>query len=61
MSPHFHDYELTLRVLATAPREALDDLARESEKRCPAINLVRDAGVPLVIHWQFGNVSDDVA
>lgn len=53
VSPHFRDYLLTLTLDIDGDEETRDELRRLSEKRCPAVNLVRDAGVDLVIDWQF--------
>lgn len=51
VTPHFLDYALTVRVASPATAEQCDDLQRYTERRCPALNLVRDAGVPLAIEW----------
>lgn len=53
-SPHFQDYLLTITLEVDGDEDARDRLVRLSEKRCPAINLVRDAGVDLTIDWRFG-------
>lgn len=57
VTPHFIDYTLTVQLhsSATAPeRQLLRELA---EKRCPALNLVRDAGVALDVIWDWSAAS----
>jgi uncharacterized OsmC-like protein len=53
VSPHFLDYELQVRVTSSATEAQARALAREAEKRCPAVNLIRDAGVALEVIWEF--------
>lgn len=53
VSPHFTDYALVIEITAQLSEAQRATLVQQSEKRCPAINLVRDAGVPLSIDWQF--------
>lgn len=53
VSPHFQDYDLHVRVSSSATEAQRGELARLAEKRCPAINLVRDAGVKLEVRWEF--------
>lgn len=54
VSPHFQDYLLTLTLDIDGDEVTRGALRRLSEMRCPAVNLVRDAGVDLVIDWRFG-------
>lgn len=54
VSPHFRDYLLAITVEIDGDEESHEQLRRLSEKRCPAVNLVRDAGVDLVLEWRFG-------
>lgn len=54
VSPHYQDYLLTVTLDIDGDEETRGELRRLSEKRCPAVNLVRDAGVDLVIDWRFG-------
>jgi uncharacterized OsmC-like protein len=50
VSPHF--LELTNRVRLTIDEpEALQAIRVQVERRCPALNLVRDAGVRLTLDW----------
>ncbi|WP_022900319.1 OsmC family protein [Humibacter albus] len=53
VTPHFLDYALTVQVVSPATPEQRDALQRYTERRCPALNLVRDAGVPLTIAWEW--------
>ncbi|WP_091181808.1 OsmC family protein [Paramicrobacterium humi] len=53
VSPHYTDYALSIEIRTDATAEQRGELVRQSEKRCPAINLVRDAGVPLTIDWRY--------
>ena len=57
VSPHFQDYALTITIDVDADERQRSELVRRSEKRCPAINLVRDAGVDLTIDWDFGTAA----
>ncbi len=52
VSPHFTDFTLTIGLSTPVPEAELDGFKREVEKRCPAINLVRDAGVAFELIWQ---------
>jgi len=53
VTPHFLDYELRVRVDSSATADQRHVIAREAERRCPAVNLIRDAGVPLDVIWEF--------
>lgn len=53
VSAHFLDYELTVRVTSSATHDQERAVARDAERRCPAINLIRDAGVGLDVQWEF--------
>jgi uncharacterized OsmC-like protein len=55
VSPHFVDYGLTVRIVSTASRAEREDLQASVERRCPALNLVRDAGVALEIDWDWSS------
>lgn len=57
VSPHFHDFTLTIRVVADADPNVLEQLRIQTERRCPALNLVRDAGVPVLVEWDFARDS----
>lgn len=53
VSPHFADYTLVVQVVTPAAEDALAELRRSTEKRCPALTLLRDAGVAVDLQWQF--------
>lgn len=53
VSPHFIDYTLGVQLVATASQEERQRLQASVERRCPALNLVRDAGVALAIDWSW--------
>lgn len=53
VSPHFQDYTLTVHVVTLELIANRADFTAQVEKRCPAINLVRDASVPFELQWQF--------
>lgn len=57
VSPHFHDYSLVVAVDIDGDEESRTELRRLSEKRCPALNLLRDAGVGLVVDWRYADRS----
>ncbi|HLS04825.1 MAG TPA: OsmC family protein [Wenzhouxiangella sp.] len=53
VSPHFHrvDIRVSCRLSDAAQ---LAWLRAETERRCPAYNLVRDAGAQVSVHWLTG-------
>jgi uncharacterized OsmC-like protein len=53
VSPHFKDYSLLVQVVTPDSELKLDELRRLVEKRCPAVNLLRDAHIQLDLQWQF--------
>ncbi|KAA0977312.1 OsmC family protein [Paeniglutamicibacter gangotriensis] len=54
VSPFFHSYRLEIHVetLLDDPA-AQQELTKQVHRRCPAINLVKSAGVNLDINWVF--------
>lgn len=58
VSPHFRDYLLRVSIDTTESAEQLGVLSAQVERRCPALNLVRDAGVPLELVWEFRGATD---
>lgn len=50
VSPHFRDLVVRARFGLDDP-DALPGLQDEVERRCPAFNLVKDAGVPITQDW----------
>lgn len=55
VSPHFQDVTLRARFKLDDAL-ALPSLQREVERRCPAFNLLKDAGVPVRIDWAVSEV-----
>jgi uncharacterized OsmC-like protein len=53
VSPHFQQLTLTLTLTSDAPAEALDELRAQVLRRCPVLNLIKDAGVDLREEWEF--------
>ncbi|MFC5995198.1 OsmC family protein [Pseudonocardia hispaniensis] len=51
VSPHFNRVINRTRVRTSAGQEALDEVRRRVMRRCPAFNLIRDAGVPIELDW----------
>lgn len=52
VSPHFREVVVRARFALDDP-DALPALQREVERRCPAFNLVKDAGVPVTLDWSL--------
>ncbi len=50
VSPHFREVVVRARFGLAVP-DALGELQRGVERRCPAFNLVKDAGVPVTLDW----------
>lgn len=48
---HFSRVRLDVRVDSTADAETLEHLAAEVERRCPMVNLLRDAQIELDVAW----------
>ena len=53
VSPHFTDFTLTVEMVTATPESDLTAFKHQVERRCPAINLVRDAGVEFFVDWQI--------
>jgi len=53
VSPHFCDYRLVIQLTTDAPSDQLDELRAQAEKRCPAVNLIRDSGSPIEVIWDI--------
>lgn len=53
VSPHFKDFTLTIDLRTPVPEAELEVFKKQVERRCPAINLVRDAGVDFTLNWQI--------
>lgn len=50
--PHFQHVTTTVRVRTPDSDRFTEHGTAEVERRCPALNLVRDAGVPARVAWQ---------
>ena len=63
VSPFFHSYRLEIHVQTEVVDEAShQELTAQVERRCPALNLVKSAGVRLDINWVFATeVASDSA
>lgn len=53
VSPHFSDFTLLVELTTPQRESELSEFKRQVEKRCPAINLVRDAGVEFNLNWEI--------
>lgn len=51
---HFLGVRLDVTVVSTADAETLERLAAEVERRCPMLNLLRDAQVEVDVVWAAG-------
>lgn len=56
VSPHFQHVVLRARF-GLEDIDTLPLLQAEVERRCPAVNLVKDAGVPVVLDWSVTEVT----
>lgn len=56
VQPYFHRYRLQIAVATPeAGEDELTDFADEVERRCPALNLLRDANIDLTVAWAFAD------
>jgi len=51
VSPHFLDLTHHARFVTDEGDDFLPSLRQQVERRCPALNLIKDAGVPVVLDW----------
>lgn len=51
VSPHFLDLTNRARFVTPDGDGFLPALKQQVERRCPALNLIKDAGVPVVLDW----------
>lgn len=56
VSPHFREVLVRATFALDDPSE-LPTLQQEVERRCPAFNLVKDAGVPVTLDWSVAEVA----
>jgi uncharacterized OsmC-like protein len=55
--PHFQTVRVRAVVATDEPEERLAEVVRETEARCPVMNLLRDARVDLRIEWVRDSIS----
>jgi uncharacterized OsmC-like protein len=53
--PHFQHVSTTVRISTPDPDGFTGEYPAEVERRCPALNLVRDAGVAADVRWQVSS------
>lgn len=53
-SPRFEAIDVEFRATTDEPPERIEALAREADRRCPQLGLIRAAGVPLTQRWTVG-------
>lgn len=53
--PHFQHVTTAVRIRTPDAVSFRDRAAAEVERRCPALNLVRDAGVPAQVEWEVSS------
>ncbi len=51
VSPHFQTIDFTVGISTSESIEKLQQLQDEVEKRCPVMNLLRDAKIPVTSQW----------
>lgn len=51
VSPHFQKIRLNVHIETSEVDERIVQLQESVEKRCPAFNLFKDAGIPLDVKW----------
>lgn len=51
VSPHFQSIDIAITLASPAPNEQIEGLKRETLKRCPVYNLVRDSGAQVSVAW----------
>jgi uncharacterized OsmC-like protein len=56
VSPHFQEVVVKARFGLDDP-SAIRALQQEVERRCPAFNLIKDAGVSVVADWAVSEVA----
>lgn len=52
VSPHFQEVKQTIRLKTGETQQRVEELRRQVEKRCPAINLFRDAKIKPQTVWE---------
>lgn len=54
VSPHFQTVDTTVDVSGPLTPDTLAELAQRVESRCPAYNLLNDAGARVSVTWNLG-------
>ena len=60
LQPKYEQINFDLYVKTREKTERVQDLARETDRRCPQIGLFRMAGVPMMMSWYRGGVEKAV-
>lgn len=55
VTPHFLDLTNRVRFMTAHDAAFLPALKQQVERRCPALNLIKDAGVPVTLDWTVEN------
>ncbi len=53
VKPYFQEIRQVIRVRTDESQDRLDQLHQETEGRCPAFNLLKDAGVTPYVSWEL--------
>ncbi|KRG09841.1 osmotically inducible protein C [Lederbergia galactosidilytica] len=61
VSPHFQSVTFDVIIKTNESAERLQALKAEVEKRCPVMNLLLDAGVPVQSNWEKGRIIENEA
>jgi len=51
VSPHFQEVHSFINFRTPEGPERLEELKAQVLRRCPAYNLLKDAGIPIHLHW----------
>lgn len=52
VSPHFQKIEENIYLDTEEPDRRMEELKSKVENRCPAMNMLKDAGIPLNVQWK---------
>lgn len=52
VSPHFRTIRLVIKIKTEESEDRIQELRRQVEKRCPAYNLLADAGIEMKVNWE---------
>ncbi len=51
VSPHFQSVDIAIALTTSAPNEQIEQLKRDTLKRCPVYNLIHDSGARMNVAW----------